>query len=61
VTSFDEEVEMYAARGQDLPTLLIGEIRRILEYPDRGFCLRADIPPEVLAACRHLESRQAAR
>jgi hypothetical protein len=53
-TSFDEEVEMYAGKGQDLVPLLAGEIRRLLDYPARGFCLPADIPPEVLAAHEQL-------
>ena len=39
----------------ELP-LLSGEIQRLLEYPARGFCLTADIPPEVLAAHQRLQA-----
>ena len=49
-TSFDTERSMFAEKGQDLVALLVGEVRRLLEYPARGFCLPAEIPPEVLAA-----------
>ena len=57
-TSFDEEVAMYAEKGQDLGPLLSGEIQRLRDYPARGFCLPADIPPEVLAAHQRLEARR---
>jgi uncharacterized SAM-binding protein YcdF (DUF218 family) len=58
VTSFDEEVAMYAGKGQDLVALLAGEIQRLVDYPARGFCLPADIPREVLAAHARLEARR---
>ncbi len=57
LTTFDEEAAMYAGQGQDLVPLLVGEIRRLLDYPARGFCLPADIPEEVLAAHEKLEAR----
>ena len=57
VTTFDEEVAMYADKGQDLAPLLSGEIQRLLDYPSRGFCLPADIPPEILTAHERLRSR----
>lgn len=56
-TTFDEEAEMYARKGQDLVPSLAGEIRRLLDYPARGFCLPADIPEEVLDAHEKLEAR----
>ncbi len=49
-TTFDAERSMFAEKGQDLVALLVGETKRLLEYPARGFCLPADIPAEVLAA-----------
>jgi uncharacterized SAM-binding protein YcdF (DUF218 family) len=52
VTSFDAERSMFAEKGQDLVALLCGEVRRLIDYPDRGFCLPAEIPPEILAALR---------
>jgi hypothetical protein len=55
-TSFEEEREMYASKGQDLVRLLVGEIQRLLDYPARGFCLRADVPREVRAAHERLEA-----
>jgi hypothetical protein len=55
-TTFEEEVAMYAGKGQDLLSLLVGEIQRLLDYPARGFCLPTDIPPEVLAAQERLGS-----
>jgi uncharacterized SAM-binding protein YcdF (DUF218 family) len=61
VTSFDEEAEMYASKGQDLVPLLVGEIRRLIDYPALGFCLPSDVPPEVLAACEQLEARGGSR
>ncbi len=57
VTSFDEERALYAEKGQDLVPLLSGEVRRLLDYPARGFCLSADIPRGVLAAHERLEAR----
>jgi hypothetical protein len=60
-TTLEEEVALYADKGQDLPLLLVGEIRRLVDYPARGFCLPAEIPPEVLAAHRRLASRVSVR
>ena len=54
-TSFEEEVAMYRGKGQDLVPLLAGEIQRLLDYPSRGFCLSAEIPPEVIAAHQRIE------
>jgi hypothetical protein len=54
VTTFEEEAEMYAGKGLDLAALLVGEVQRLLDYPARGFCLPADIPPEVRAAHERL-------
>jgi len=56
VTTFDEEAQIYAGKGQDLVSLLAGEIQRLLDYPFRGFCLPSDIPPEVVAAHERLRS-----
>ncbi len=53
-TTFEEEVAMYAGKGQDLVPLLVGEIQRLLDYPGRGFCLPADLPTEVIAAQERL-------
>jgi hypothetical protein len=55
-TSFDEEAALYASKGQDIVRLLSGEIRRLLDYPARGFCRPADIPRDVLATHRRLEA-----
>jgi hypothetical protein len=57
-TSFLEEVALYAGKGQDLVPLLSGEIQRLLDYPARGFCLPAHIPPEVLAAHARLNAQR---
>ena len=46
---------MYRGKGQDLVPLLAGEIQRLLDYPARGFCLPAEIPPEVRAAHERLD------
>ena len=55
-TTFEEEQALYAEKGQDLVAHLTGEIRRLEEYPGKGFCLPADLPPEVLAARDRLEA-----
>jgi hypothetical protein len=57
LTSFEAERAMFGAKQLDLVALLSGEIQRLLEYPDRGLCLPAEIPPEVLAAHRGIRSR----
>lgn len=57
-TSFDEEVALYAGKGQDLVPLLSGEIQRLLDYPNRGFCLPAHIPRDVLAAHARLHAQR---
>jgi hypothetical protein len=44
-----------AGKGQDLVPLLAGEIRRLLDYPGKGYCLSTELPPAVLAAHQRLE------
>jgi hypothetical protein len=61
VTTFEDEVEMFAGRGLDLVTALVGEIQRLLDYPSRGFCLPAHVPGDVLAAHERLEAWLASR
>jgi hypothetical protein len=55
-TSFEDERALYAEKGQDLVMHLTGEIRRLVEYPRRGYCLSADIPAAVLEARESLEA-----
>ena len=54
--SFEEEIQVFASKGQDLAALLAGELDRIMTYPAKGFMAAETIPPEVLAACAELKT-----
>lgn len=43
-----QEVEKFALKGQDLDTLLVGELQRIHDYPRRGWIAPTEIPASLL-------------
>lgn len=46
-TSYAEEKKLFAEKGQDLDHLLRGELRRIVEYPAKGYIEACDIPESI--------------
>jgi uncharacterized SAM-binding protein YcdF (DUF218 family) len=53
-SSYDEDVAVFQAKGQDLADLLPGEVERITQYADLGYLERSEVPAEVADACRTL-------
>lgn len=53
-TGFEEEIALYQAKRQDLIPVLIGEMDRILAYPDKGWISREAVPDHILEAWRAL-------
>jgi uncharacterized SAM-binding protein YcdF (DUF218 family) len=51
---FEEEMRLFAAKGQDLIGLLGGEIDRIVNYGELGYIEREAIPEAILTARRAL-------
>lgn len=50
VTSLETERRLFAGKGRDLVPLLLGEMARILDYPERGFIVSDTVPGDVLEA-----------
>ncbi|WP_020526493.1 YdcF family protein [Flexithrix dorotheae] len=46
-TSFEQELEMYQEKGEDLIQHLVGEIHRIATYPDNDWIVKEEISPLV--------------
>lgn len=57
LSTFDEDRELFAAKGRNLETLLLGEMHRLLTYPALGFIADPDIPRFVLEAYYELKSQ----
>lgn len=49
-TSFEEELRLFASKGQDLVALLLGEFERVISYPAKGFMAAESIPPDIMDA-----------
>jgi uncharacterized SAM-binding protein YcdF (DUF218 family) len=54
-TSFEEELRLFASKGQDLVSLLLGELERIMSYPAKGYMAPDAIPPDVMSAKKIIE------
>lgn len=48
ITSFENEVELYKTKHQDLLRHLTGEIERLIKYPKMGYIVEEKIPEEIL-------------
>lgn len=55
-TSYEKEKELFRSKGRELEDLLLGEMERILNYPDKGFIVEEKIPEEVYAAYQVLKA-----
>lgn len=60
VTSFEEELQLYKTKDQDLIRHLSGEIERMLKYPSMNFIVPVEVPQEILKAY-NIISEQAPR
>lgn len=49
-TTFEEEVRIFAEKGQDFDALLGGEIDRIIRYGEEGYIERETVPPGIARA-----------
>ncbi len=47
-THFQKELEMFQAKGQDLVELLAGEIERIINYAEKRYIVKEEIPAHVM-------------
>lgn len=53
-SDYATDERLYRTKGQDLVTTLLGELDRLVLYPDRGWIVREEIPPHVTAAATRL-------
>jgi len=54
VGTYESDAALFDGRGQDLESLLPGEVERIVKYAEMRYVERATIPAEVAEACRVL-------
>lgn len=57
-TTFERECDMFAAKGFDVPTLLLGEIDRLQRYADAGYIVAEPLPQEIQECYQHLQSER---
>ncbi|MFT4261349.1 MAG: YdcF family protein [Candidatus Woesearchaeota archaeon] len=53
-TSLDENEELFKTKNQDFNKQIIGEITRLIEYPNKGFCKPIKIPDKIMKAYKEL-------
>lgn len=53
-TSYHENDELFYGKGENFSSQLTGEIRRLIEYPAKGFCTEVNIPELVMEAYRQI-------
>ena len=54
-TSFEEEQRLFASKNQDLVSLLLGEMDRMISYPAKGYMAPDPIPPDIMRAKKAIE------
>jgi len=54
-SNFEEELEMFASKNEDLCTHIVYELERIKTYPDKGFIEKTEIPPEIFKIADELK------
>ncbi len=57
-STFEQQSELFASKGLDMVTEMLGELHRIQEYPERGFIVHEPIPEKILQAMKHFSSRK---
>ena len=57
-TSFEKEKDLFRSKGRELEDLLLGEMDRILDYPDKDFIVEEEIPDEIYDSFRKLKARK---
>ncbi|MBS3770995.1 MAG: YdcF family protein [Bacteroidales bacterium] len=55
-TAFKQEQELFRSKGRTLENLLLGEMERILNYPDKGFTVEEEVPQDVYSAYQVLKA-----
>lgn len=53
-TTLAEEIELYAAKGEDFCAHLPGEIDRLIAYAERGWIAPETVPDTILSAAKQL-------
>jgi hypothetical protein len=51
LATFEEDAGLFRDHGQDLASLLPGEVERINRYAKLGYLEESAVPAEVTAAC----------
>jgi hypothetical protein len=55
-TSFEHELKKFERKGFDLVDLMLGEIERIINYGEKGWIIKAEVPADILEIYRQLKS-----
>ncbi|MCU0354519.1 MAG: DUF4279 domain-containing protein [Cytophagales bacterium] len=60
-TTFDREAAMFQEKNEDFTAHLLGEVQRIVEYPQKDWIEYDVVPAEVMEAWRYLSKHQSQR
>lgn len=55
ISSFGKEKYKFEQKGEDFLKLLLGEIERIRDYPEKGFIMHEEIPKSVLTSYNRIK------
>jgi hypothetical protein len=55
-TTFEREISIFESKGQDLISFLPGEIDRLVNYAEKGFIEKEEVPAEILKAAAALKA-----
>jgi uncharacterized SAM-binding protein YcdF (DUF218 family) len=57
-TTFEQEVLLFNQNGEDFFQLLVGEVQRIISYPDKGFMASEELPVHVMNSYMSLRRKR---
>lgn len=49
-STFEEELSLFAGKGQNLIEQVVGELEKLIVYPEKGFIIKEIIPREIMNA-----------
>lgn len=56
-TSFEEELLLFREKREDYIQLMLGEIERIISYPEKGFMEREYVPEQIMSSYSRLKQK----
>ncbi len=56
-TDFESEKKLFASKGENIFQHIVNEIKRLIQYPAKGFMAKDNIPEDILQAYQMLKQR----